>query len=368
MNKRKFLALSLTAVMTLSLFAGCSKGGDSSGSGADTKFSYSDGIDENGYFKDVKALDYVKLPDYKSFTIPKEKTVATKEAIQAKLDEVIAKFTTHEPDKASTKKIADGDTVNIDYVGSIDGIEFEGGTTNGKGTDVTIGETNFIDDFIQQLVGHKIGDKFNVEVTFPDDYGKEELNGKDATFNITINHFYKPIVPEINDEFVAKNLSGYYKTVEEMMKGFEAQIIDTQVKSHIQSLIFADTALEKYPESLIEYEKSATKYGMEASAAQYGMKVEDMLSMYGFDTIDAYIEGNMDNLKTSVAYALIAQGVCEENKLVADENDVKTYFKKNFGTEDYSEFTKIYGENYLRNVALSEKMMDFLVENATVEG
>lgn len=87
--------------------------------------------------------------------------------------------------------VADGDTVNIDYVGSVDGVEFAGGNTNGAGAQLTIGSGTYIDDFEEQLIGHNVGDEVDVNVTFPENYGNEELNGKDALFKVVINGIYK---------------------------------------------------------------------------------------------------------------------------------------------------------------------------------
>ena len=86
--------------------------------------------------------------------------------------------------------VEDGDTVNIDYIGYIDGVAFEGGNTQGYGADLTIGSGSYIDDFEEQLIGHNVGDNVQVKVTFPEDYGKDELNGKEAVFDVTINGIY----------------------------------------------------------------------------------------------------------------------------------------------------------------------------------
>ena len=91
----------------------------------------------------------------------------------------------------SSLTVEDGDTVNIDYVGSIDGVEFDGGNTQGNGTDLTIGSGRYIDDFEEQLIGAHPGDEVEVTVTFPDDYGNDELNGKEAVFNVTVNGIYQ---------------------------------------------------------------------------------------------------------------------------------------------------------------------------------
>lgn len=87
--------------------------------------------------------------------------------------------------------VADGDTVNIDYVGSIDGVEFSGGNTQGAGTDLVIGSGSYIDDFEEQLIGAHPGDTVEVNVTFPENYGNEDLNGKDAVFEVVINGIYE---------------------------------------------------------------------------------------------------------------------------------------------------------------------------------
>ena len=86
--------------------------------------------------------------------------------------------------------VEDGDTVNIDYVGSVDGVEFDGGSTNGQGTDLTIGSGLYIDDFEEQLIGSHPGDTVEVNVTFPDDYSSEDLQGQDALFEVIINGIY----------------------------------------------------------------------------------------------------------------------------------------------------------------------------------
>ena len=90
----------------------------------------------------------------------------------------------------SSLEIKDGDMVNIDFVGSIDGVEFEGGSTEGQGTFLVIGAKRYIDDFEEQLIGAHPGDDVEVNVTFPEDYGKDELNGKDALFKVKVNGIY----------------------------------------------------------------------------------------------------------------------------------------------------------------------------------
>lgn len=88
--------------------------------------------------------------------------------------------------------VSDGDTINIDYVGSVDGVEFEGGNTQGMGTDLVIGSGSYIDDFEEQLIGAHPGDQVDVYVTFPDPYqNNTDLSGKEALFEVTVNGIYE---------------------------------------------------------------------------------------------------------------------------------------------------------------------------------
>jgi FKBP-type peptidyl-prolyl cis-trans isomerase len=93
--------------------------------------------------------------------------------------------------KTAGIEVKSGDTVNIDYTGTIDGEEFDGGSTNGQGTDLVLGSGSYIDGFEDGIIGHKVGETFDVNVTFPENYGVDSLNGKDAVFSVTINGVYQ---------------------------------------------------------------------------------------------------------------------------------------------------------------------------------
>ncbi|MCC8105747.1 MAG: FKBP-type peptidyl-prolyl cis-trans isomerase [Clostridiales bacterium] len=116
-------------------------------------------------------------------------TESVTESVEEETSAVSEEEVSYSTDASLT--IEDGDTVNIDYVGSIDGVEFSGGSTNGAGTDLTIGSGSYIDDFEEQLIGYHPGDTVDVTVTFPEDYGVDELNGQEAVFEVTINGIYE---------------------------------------------------------------------------------------------------------------------------------------------------------------------------------
>lgn len=130
---------------------------------------------------DEKALKTLTITDAHKFTIAAEEETDTEEDTE---DE--ASLNTD-----SSLEVADGDTVNIDYVGKIDDVEFDGGSTEGMGADLVIGSGSYIDDFEEQLIGAHPGDEVEVNVTFPDDYSSEDVAGKDAVFEVTVNGIYE---------------------------------------------------------------------------------------------------------------------------------------------------------------------------------
>ncbi len=137
--------LILSPFLAISILSGCSGGG----------FSYSSEIDDNDFWKNVTALDHVELCDYQNISIPSDVYQITDDAVQTEIDSILEGYATST--QVTDRAVADGDTVNIDYIGTIDGVEFEGGSTEGEGSEVTIGVTGFIDDFLEQLIGHMPG-------------------------------------------------------------------------------------------------------------------------------------------------------------------------------------------------------------------
>ncbi|MCD8151358.1 MAG: FKBP-type peptidyl-prolyl cis-trans isomerase [Clostridiales bacterium] len=116
--------------------------------------------------------DAAEMDDSEEAEITEETDTTTTDSGDSEASEEEASYSTD-----SSLTVADGDTVNIDYTGYIDDVAFDGGSTNGSGTDLTIGSGSYIDDFEEQLIGYHPGDTVSVTVTFPEDYGNEELNG-----------------------------------------------------------------------------------------------------------------------------------------------------------------------------------------------
>lgn len=359
-NLVRLVCLVLAGIMLLGCFAAFTM------EEVEPAHDYSAGLTEEGFFEGVTALDNVVLPDYTAYTIPEEATIATEDEINAKIEEIKSSFATNEKDVDTSREVKDGDYINIDYLGKIDGVAFEGGSTDGKGSDVTIGSGRFIPGFEDQIIGHKPGETFDIKVTFPEDYGKEELNGKEAVFTITVNHFYKAVLPEITDDFIAENLKDYYKDVADMKAQIAEDIVDADTKNFVWGKLMEETTVTTYPQQIHDYEVAARKANIELNASQWQLDVDTFLSYYGYESMDAYIEDMADDIKDYEKVYLTVQAVAEKEGWKVTEDDMKAYFDKMFGTEDYSEYVSVYGEPYLKSIVMRDIMLTKLVEMAEV--
>lgn len=383
MKKIMSLALALTMATALAACGGAASSASASGStsGASSvatsgaasstapakTLALSEGLDKNGLYEGVKALDYVTLPtDYKAIAIPADKSTITDATVQEQVDGIVKSFATKEQLKEGV--IADKTTVNIDYVGSIDGKEFDGGSTGGAGSDVTVGTTQFIDDFIEQLIGHKPGDKFDITVTFPADYGNETLNGKDAVFAITINHIVgEDIIPVLNDAFVAENLTSQYgwKTEKEMREDIKTTLQKNSEMTYLWEHMTTGSTVKEVPQAVLDYQKKSMINAYESMAAQYGITVDEMIAQTGAESMDAFIESQASALESTAKESLIVQAIAEDAKLTIDDKAVASFFEKNYGSADYSQYETNFGMSYLKMVARDTAAKEFLLEKAT---
>lgn len=332
----------------------------------DEEFGYSKGIDEDGYWKGITATDHVELVDIGSIEIPAEVHEVSKESLDEQINSVLAYFSKEE--QVKDRPVESGDKVNIDYVGTVDGEAFEGGDTQGNGTDVVIGETQYIDDFLDQLIGKMPGETFDINVTFPDDYRVEELNGKDAVFRTTVNHISISNTPEPTDAFVAENLQETYgwTTVKEMEEGFTKELQDTSVSLYIQDYIVQNSEILETPETLITYQENAMVEYYKEYAKSSEMELDAFLSAYvGVENTETLLETYADDYVKAANYYLILQAIAESQKVTVTDEDITNYFKKNMELDDYSELEEHYGLPFIKMSVLQQKVLDTVVENAT---
>ena len=337
-------------------------------------FSFSQAYDDNGYLKDVTALDYVTLPDdYADITIDADLGKVTDEDISSYIDQnVLSNYATDE--QVTDRAAADGDTVNIDYVGSIDGVEFDGGNTQGNGADLTLGSHSYIDDFEDQIVGHMPGETFDVTVTFPEDYGNEDLNGKEAVFKTTLNYIKESKNPELTDDWVASNLGETMNlnNIDELDSYVKDTLLFSQQASTVYGTLHDKASFaEELPQSVLDYYRDAVLYRVYNYAKSYGTTMTTLLQsgMLGtsYDSIDACLEDIQDSLEIAAEQSLLFQAVADKQGLVCDTALMNQDFGKFYGSTDPSAYISSYGENYIKMNVLQSEVMQNLIDNVKYE-
>lgn len=328
-------------------------------------------ITEAGTIQGVKAASIVTLPaDYNSISVPKSEIEYTDEMFDEDVSRQLSNHMILDDDMS--REIADGDKVNIDYVGSIDGVEFEGGNSGGEGSDLTIGSGMFIPGFEEQLIGHKTSDVFDIDVTFPEDYGNEELNGKAAVFNITVNGIYK--LGEFTDSFVAENLKATgATTVAEYNKYLADNYEDGQFDQYIADYIKNNSSVSKFPSKYLKQLIALRMYS-DQSSYEYMMQ---MYSAYGYGVVsfEEYTGMNQEEYQKSVDEAcqaectniLALQAIAEKEGISVNDDDIKAYIESMYGEGSYDSTLESYGKSYLAQETLQNKVTEFLKDNATVK-
>jgi trigger factor len=355
-NKRVYILL-VSAVLLAALISGCG-----TGNADNTPFHHSNNIDENGRWERIKALDYVEIFNYKALPIPSEVHQISEGEIQAEIDSILSDYA--EVEQITDRPVADGDVVNIDYVGSVDGVEFDGGSTGGMGTDVTAGSTQYIDDFLFQIIGHMPGDTVNVEVTFPDNYHSEDLQGKDALFVTVINYIAgEEIKIELTDEFVAENLSGYgWNTINDMKDELRSDLKKMAVENYVTEYLSTKVSVKSVPDKLMEHQEYIMIDFYQQYADMYGLELDEFLSTYaGYANVDELVDANIDIVREKAAYYLVIQAVAEDAGITVSEADVANHYG-----DDYSEYEEHYGLPSLKQEVLQRKVLNYIIENAVL--
>lgn len=201
--------------------------------------------------------DNMTLGKYKGLTYPKLDSKVSDEEVQQYINSELTKHATKNKIEDKTVAVADGDSVNIKFVGRIDGKEFDGGSSDNF--DMVIGQTPMIDGFSEGIVGHKVGDTFKENLVFPEDYSAKNLAGKPVEFEITVNYIEKSETPELNDEWVAKNTD--YKTVDAYKAGVREKLdiqlqknISGRTKEGLLNQVMQSTKFKKVPDKLVDIE------------------------------------------------------------------------------------------------------------------
>ena len=248
-------------------------------------------LDEIGAGQDLKfhlevyVRPDVTLGDYKGLTVEAELQKLTDEMVDARIEEDRKKAS--RTIDVEDRPVQEGDTVNLDYAGSVDGVAFAGGTA--KGQTLTIGSHQFIPGFEEQMVGMQLGEEKDLNVKFPDEYHAEELKGKDAVFHVKVNGIQMTEVPELDDDFAA-DISDF-NTFKEYKEGIVKELTDRIAKNNEiateNALVekAAENAQIDIPEAMIDDQATYMVREMAMRMSYQGLRMEDYLKYTG-QTVD----------------------------------------------------------------------------------
>ncbi len=325
--------------------------------------------------------DFVKIKKWKELEVERvDPTPVKDEDINMSIESDLQ--TLAETIDITDRAAAMGDQVVIDYEGKKDGVAFQGGTATDQ--TITLGEAGFIDGFEKGIVGHKPGDKFDLPLTFPADYGNADLAGKAVVFTITLDKIQEVVIPELNDETVAK-LSDKAKTVAEYKAQVKADLEKSNKESaeaQMKSNAFA--AFIKQCE-VIEYPKERLEDAIEDCTEMYTEQLEQMASMYYGTTLEELKKSTgkteeqllgasfEDIAKEQLLSELAIELIQKVEKLDFSDEAYEKFLEeqaKLYGYEDgdavEEAYEEMYGEDSFKLAFKQEKVAEFIYEHCKV--
>lgn len=306
----------------------------------------------------------VTLGDYKGVTVEKTIQSVTDEDVQNEINNALANYPV-EVDQAAKE----GDTVNIDYVGKIDGEEFDGGSD--QGADLKLGSGKFIDGFEDGLIGARKGETRTLNLTFPEDY-TQDLAGKAVEFTVTVNAVKEPL-SEPTDQWVADNIEGYdniadYKAgIRSEQEESNEQTAENQVRYAAWTQVIDNCTINEYPETLVEVGKKLYEQQVETYAKYAGMELDAYIESSGL-TQEEY-QSNMEEYgKNVAAQALVCQAICDKEGFAIGDDDYQKALQDmltEYGcTED--ELIQTYGQDNVEQSIMLNRVSNLILENANV--
>lgn len=308
----------------------------------------------------------VELGEYKGLKATKKSTKVTADEVKAELARMQEQNSTvSDVDDRAVKK---NDIVVIDFEGFVDGKAFEGGKA--EKYELTIGSNQFIPGFEDQIIGHKIGDKFDVNVKFPEDY-QADLASKDAVFKIKLHGIKVKEVPALDDEF-AKDVSEF-DTLDELKKDIKKQLEkrkNDDAENELHNTLLEEVAKgikAEIPEAMIEktIDDDVNEYSYRLQSQ--GLKLETYLKYTGMD-MKGFREGFKERAETQVRLNLALKKIIEKEKIEVTEEDIEAEYKKyaEAYNMDIDTIKKAVSAESLKPELASRKAIDLIVDSAVV--
>lgn len=325
------------------------------------------------YTATVEILPDFKLPEIDGLEVAKHNHEFSEADVDRELEamrEKNARLISREDGEASQK----GDLVNLDFAGSIDGEAFEGGTA--EGYDLELGSGSFIGNFEEQLEGLKVGDEKDVVVTFPENYGMDHLNGKEATFKVKINDIKKKEIPELNDEFASE--VSEFETVDDlrgdlskkMREGYDRHM-EEAAKEGALSAVVEKTELE-VPNALVERQLDNMLQELEQRLSYQGMDLKTYFQVTNSDE-GATREQMRENAQKRAKTDIVVDKLIAESSIEATEEELTNLandYAKQYGMDEKFAETLLSSnkEGLVHDVKLQKVLKDLVSRVKFVEG
>ena len=256
-----------------------------------------------------------------------------------------------------------GDIAIIDFEGKKDGVAFEGGA--GTDYELELGSGQFIDGFEDGVVGHNIGETFDLDLTFPENYSSEELAGQAVVFTVTLKGLQEKNVPELTVDILAQ-LESKATTIEEYKAQIRSDLevsnketAESTLLSSVWETLVKNCEVKKFPEGMIDEYVADLEEQYSYYAQMYGMEIEEFFEqIFGMSAEEV--------AKTTATQELAMTLIAEKEGLTLKDKEYEEGIKdlaSQYGYEDTEEFVTAYGEDAIRKALLQEKVGNFLVEN-----
>lgn len=338
---------------------------DSEKDSTDTDTKETDSSGENRLVSVKDVSKYVTIGEYKGLELTRTSQPVTDDDVQAEINYNLE-------DNGSEVKdgtVENGDTVTINFTGTIDGKEFDGGSA--EDYELVVGDGEMIDGFEDGIVGMKSGETKELDLTFPDDYYEESVAGKAVVFKVTLQKFTRPA--ELTDEWVAENTE--YKTVDEYRAAVKTQLEDTAVQTADYELysdawneVQAASEIKDYPKEDVDAAKKSYQELNEKYVKDAGMEMADFLESQGMSEED-YESECQQYAESKVEQNLIVQGIMDAEGLSIDDEEtqkLKDDLIKEYGFASIDEMIETYGEQEVNESLALLCVERFIVDNANV--
>lgn len=308
----------------------------------------------------------VELKAYKELKATKKKVEATEEEIQNRIDELVERNARIV--SAEDREVKDGDIAVIDFEGFVDGVAFDGGKA--EEYELTIGSGSFIPGFEDQIIGHKPGEEFDVNVTFPTEYSPE-LAGKDAVFKIKLHEIKVKELPEVDDEFAqdaadCDNVEALKKSLADEIKKQKEDENEREIRTQIFDKL-SENVVAEIPEVMVENELDNQIKDIDYRLSSQGIGFENYLKYMGM-TVEQYREKAKPDAEKQVKIRLALEKIVELENIEVSDDDVEAEYKK-FAEQyqmDIEQIKKIIPADGLKKDLAIDKAVDFVRDNAKV--